>query len=419
MNNNIISDSIFKRRIKKFKSMKRAYYSFIILLVSYIFSLFASFFVNSSALLVKYANKKYDLGEEFIDSNQNNVRDDGESFTDEYNYYFPLFKKIFQNSEYEASFFGQDLVKGKKRYGKPHYRLLKSSFSKESDGNFVILPLYPFDPYEEVLSELDEDYTDENRNGKWDKGEPLIDNNGNNIRDEYRPPSLPDKFHIMGTDNQGRDVLSRIIYGFRISITFAIIVWGLSYLIGIIVGAIFGFFGGKLDLYGMRIIEMYASIPFLFTLMMLASFIRPTIFVLATMLVILSGWIGISYYIRGEFLREKSKDYVSAAISMGQNKWKVMFKHILPNSLTPIITNAPFAIMGYIGTLVSLDYLGFGLQPPTPSWGELINQAAGNLQNWHLVVFPLVIMAITLFVITLIGEGIRAAFDPKVHSRLR
>jgi len=419
MNNNIISDSIFKRRIKKFKSMKRAYYAFIILLITYIFSLFASFFVNSSALVVKYANKKYDLGEKFIDLNQNHIRDKNETFTDEYAYYFPLFKKIFQNSEYEATFFGQNLVKGKKRYGKPHYRLLKSSFSDQSEGNFVILPLYPYDPYEEVLSELDEDYTDENKNGAWDKGEPLVDNNRNNIRDEYRPPSLPDQFHIMGTDNQGRDVLSRIIYGFRISITFAIIVWGLSYFIGIIVGAIFGFFGGKLDLYGMRIIEMYASIPFLFTLMMLASFIRPTIFVLATMLVILSGWIGISYYIRGEFLREKSKDYVSAAISMGQNKWKVMFKHILPNSLTPIITNAPFAIMGYIGTLVSLDYLGFGLQPPTPSWGELINQAAGNLQNWHLVVFPLIIMAITLFIITLIGEGIRAAFDPKVHSRLR
>ena len=104
---------------------------------------------------------------------------------------------------------------------------------------------------------------------------------------------------------------------------------------------------------------------------------------------------------------------------MGQSHWNVMFKHILPNSLTPIITYAPFAIMGNITYLVALDYLGFGLQPPTPSWGELINQAAGNLQNWHLVVFPLIILAITLFLITLISEGFRAAFDPKVHSRLR
>ena len=122
-------------------------------------------------------------------------------------------------------------------------------------------------------------------------------------------------------------------------------------------------------------------------------------FVLALLLVILSGWVGISYYVRGEFLREKSKDYVSAAIAMGQTRWKVMFKHILPNALTPIITGAPFAILGYITSLVGLDYLGFGLQPPTPSWGEMINQAAGNLQNWHLVVFPLIMMAITLFLI--------------------
>ena len=223
----------------------------------------------------------------------------------------------------------------------------------------------------------------------------------------------------MGTDNQGRDVLARVIYGFKISITFSLIVVLLSYIIGITIGASLGYFGGKIDLYGLRFIEIYSSIPFLFMIMMISSIIRPSIFILASMMVILSGWVGICWYIRGEFYREKSKDYVSAAIAMGQNHWNVMFKHILPNSLTPIITNAPFAIIGYIGFLVSLDFLGFGLQPPTPSWGELINQASGNLLNWHLVVFPLVIMATTLFIITLIGEGFRAAFDPKVHSRLR
>ena len=416
---NTASVSILKRRISKFKSMKRSYYSLIILTACYVFSLLSVVFVNSTAIVIKYSNNKYDSGENFIDLNDNNIWDNEEYFTDENHYYFPLFKKIFKNLDYEANFFGQEFIKGKKRYGKPHYRLLKKTFKNNDNGNFVIMPLYPYDPYEEVISELDEDFTDSNKNGIWDKGEPLIDDNNNGIRDEYRPPSLPDSFHIMGTDSQGRDVLSRIIYGFKISITFAIIVWLLSYFIGIIVGSIFGFFGGKLDLYGLRFIEMYASIPFLFTLMIISSFIRPTIFVLASMLVVLSGWISISYYVRGEFLREKSKDYVSAAISMGQTKWKVMFKHILPNALTPIITNAPFAIMGYISTLVSLDYLGFGLQPPTPSWGELINQAAGNLQNWHLVVFPLIMMALTLFSITLIGEGVRSAFDPKVHSRLR
>ena len=414
-----ISDSILQKRIRKFKTIKRAYYSLLILIFAYVFSLMADFFVNSTAIIVCYSNNIYDQGEEFVDINNNKIWDEGENHIDEERYYYPLFRKIFKNSEYEAQFFGQNYIKGKKRYGKPNYRLLKKEFDNNRDGNFVIMPMYPYDPFEEVLSELDEEYTDTNDNGVWDVGEPLSDTNNNGKQDQYRPPTVPDSYHVMGTDNQGRDVLSRIIYGFRISVTFALIVVLLSYIIGIIVGASLGYFGGKLDLYGLRFIEIYASIPFLFVLMMLASFMRPTIIMLAIMLVILSGWVGICYYIRGEFYREKSKDYVSAAIAMGQSHWNVMFKHILPNALTPVITYAPFAIMGNITYLVALDYLGFGLQPPTPSWGELITQAAGNLQNWHLVVFPLIILAITLFLITLISEGFRAAFDPKVHSRLR
>ena len=420
MNNSTIqSDSILKKRIRKFKSIKRAYYSFVLIIVIYLFSLCAPLFVNSTALLIYYGNDFYDEREEYVDINNNKMWDDGEYFVDQKRYYFPLFKKLFQGIEYEASYFGQDHVKGRKRFGKPHYRLLKESFKKVKNGNFVLMPLYPYDPYEEVLSELDEDFTDSNNNGVWDQGEPLVDTNNNGVRDEYRPATLPDRTHIMGTDNQGRDVLARVIYGFKISITFSLIVVFLSYITGIIIGASLGYFGGKLDLYGLRLIEIYSSMPFLFMIMMIASFIRPTIFILALMMVILSGWVGICAYIRGEYYREKSKDYVSAAIAMGQSHWNVMFKHILPNALTPIITNAPFAIIGYISFLVSLDFLGFGLQPPTPSWGELINHASGNLLNWHLVVFPLIIMATTLFIITLIGEGFRAAFDPKAHSRLR
>jgi len=180
-----------------------------------------------------------------------------------------------------------------------------------------------------------------------------------------------------------------------------------------------GYFGGKVDLFGVRIIEIFMAIPFLFLMMIIASLMRPNVVVLALILVFLTGWIGISFFIRGEFYREKAKDYVSAAISMGQSNIKIMFKHILPNALTPIITYAPFAIIGYIGTLVILDFLGFGLQPPTPSWGELISQARENLSAWHLIVTPLSAMAITLFLITFIGEAVREAFDPKTYSRLR
>jgi len=154
-------------------------------------------------------------------------------------------------------------------------------------------------------------------------------------------------------------------------------------------------------------------------LMILGSFMKPGVFLLALLSVLLKGWIGITWYIRGEFFREKPKDYVSAAVSMGQSNWKIMFKHILPNSLTPIITFAPFAIIGDIFTLVSLDFLGYGLKPPASSWGNLLQQGSENLDYWHMLIFPVIALTITIFMITFISEAIREAFDPKVYSRLR
>ena len=202
------SDSILKKRIRKFKTIKRAYYSLIILVITYAFSLSAPIFLNSTALIIKYTNDVYDSGEKFVDLNNNKIWDKGEDHIDEAQYYYPLFRKIFNNSDYEASFFGQEYINGKKRYGKPHYRLLKKELNKNNNGDFVLMPLYPYDPFEEVLSELDEDFTDINNNGIWDNEEPLVDANKNGIRDEYRPPTTPDSHHIMGTDNQGRDVLA-------------------------------------------------------------------------------------------------------------------------------------------------------------------------------------------------------------------
>jgi len=391
MTNKNLSESILQKRINRFKSIKRGYYSLIILISLYVLSICAPIIFNSKAIMVKYNDE----------------------------YYFPLFNSIFSNKNIEAKDLGQFEIKGKKKYGQPHYRLLKKQYQKEDKGNWVIMPLYPYDPYEEVISEKDEQFTDVNGNGVWDPSENFIDENGNGIADKYKYTNFPSSQHLLGTDNQGRDVLSRLIYGFNISITFAIVCCFLSYIIGIIIGGTLGYFGGKVDLFGLRIIEIYGSIPFLFMLMILATFIKPNVYILASMYVFLTGWIGITWYVRGEFLREKSKDYVSAAVSMGQSHWNVMFRHILPNSLTPVITFAPFAIIGYISALVSLDYLGFGLQPPTPSWGELMAQGRTNLQYWHLIVSPLFSIGATLFLITFIGEAIREAFDPKVHSRLR
>ena len=421
--NSIKSDSILKKRIRRFKSIKRGYYSLIILTSIYIISLIAPVLISKEALIVRYANGVYDNGEKFIDENNNAVYDESESFADSYDYYFPAFSKMFENiigvKYYEASFFGQDSIQGKKRYGEPHYRLLKKQFNKEDNGNYVIMPLYPFGPFEEVLSERDESFKDSNNNGKWDKGETYIDDNDNGEYDSYHPATFPDTINILGTDNQGRDVFARLIYGLKVSLTFALVVTFFSYTFGIIIGGTLGYFGGKVDLLGLRVIEIFSAMPFLFLMMILGQIFKPTIMLMAFMYMFITGWIGISWYVRGEFYREKAKDYVSAAVSMGQSTWKIIIKHILPNALTPIITFAPFAVIGYISALVSLDFLGFGLQPPTPSWGELLVQGKANLQYWHLIAIPLTAIGITLFLITFIGEAIREAFDPKVYSRLR
>ena len=424
MNNNITkSDSILKKRIRRFKSIKRGYYSFILLVTLYLLSFFAPILVNSKALLVCYSNNQYDQGEDFIDENNNAIWDIGESFQDNKHYYFPalsdLFGGIFYTKYYEAKFFGQDSVRGLKKYGKPNYRILQKSYKKQNTGNFVIMPFYPFDPIEEVLSERDEQFFDENNNSQWDISEQFFDENNNGVYDTYNPATFPDIINILGTDNQGRDVFARLFYGFNVTLTFALFITLFAYIIGILVGGILGYFGGKTDLFGVRIIEIFYAIPFLFLMMILSQILKPNVIILAMMYVFIVGWIGISLYIRGEFFREKSKDYVSAAVSMGQSTWKIMFKHILPNALTPIITFAPFAIIAYIYSLVALDFLGFGLQPPTPSWGELLNQGRLNLQYWHLILIPLTAIASTLFLITFIGEAVREAFDPKIYSRLR
>ena len=318
---------------------------------------------------------------------------------------------------YESNKFGQSI-----NSIEVDFRLLDKKFEKETNGNFVIMPLYPYHPHEDLKDRLDEEYDDLNNNGQYDMDEPYIDLNNNGKWNENNPPTFPEGFsgrHLLGTDNTGRDVFARLVDGYKISITFAIIVTTFGYLIGIIIGAILGYYAGKIDLFGVRLMEIFSAIPFLFMMMILGSFMRPNIILLAALTILLRGWIGITMYIRGEFYREKAKDYVSAAVSIGTSNWNVMFKHILPNSLTPIITFAPFSIIIDIFTLVSLDFLGYGLKPPTSSWGNLLNQAAENIDNWHMLIFPVIALTLTIFLITFISEAVREAFDPKIYSRLR
>ena len=236
------------------------------------------------------------------------------------------------------------------------------------------------------------------------------------------PPNKPSlrREIPLGTDASGRDVLPLMLYGFRISLAFALVVAGIGYAIGVVVGGVQGYYGGWIDILSQRFVEIWGSIPFLFTIMIIASLITPSFLILVVLMVVLQSWLGITYYIRGEFYREKAKDYVQAAIGTGVADWKIIVRHILPNSLVPLVTFAPFGIVAYIGALVSLDYLGYGLPPGTPSWGALLRQGLDNVRFYpHLTIIPTVALALTLYAVVMIGEAVREAFDPKVFSRLR
>ncbi len=229
-------------------------------------------------------------------------------------------------------------------------------------------------------------------------------------------PSPPSKQNWFGTDSSGRDVLSRLIYGFRYSISYALLVWIATYVLGTIAGAIMGYWGGPIDLWGQRVVEVFESMPGLLLLITLISIFSATLPLLIVFTTIF-GWMSISLYMRAEFLRLRNREFVESARALGASRWRVIFGHILPNALSPIFTFSSFSIASSIASLAALDYLGFGLPPPTPSWGELLNEAQKNFTiAWWLAVFPSLALFITLVVLNLIGEGVREAFDPRKVS---
>lgn len=234
---------------------------------------------------------------------------------------------------------------------------------------------------------------------------------------EGTPPHPPSWSHPLGTDASARDVFARLLYGFRISMLFSLTLTLLSMVIGVVVGAVQGYAGRSVDLLGQRAIEIWSSLPFLYVVILLGS-VYGRSFALLVFILSLFGWIGLSYYMRGEFLRLKNQTYVLAARVIGVSDSRIVFRHILPNALTPVITMLPFSIVGGINSLTALDFLGFGLQPPTPSWGELLDQGLKNLQAPWLAITSVAALFITLMLAATIGEGVREAFDPKNKSRM-
>ena len=352
--------SIIQRRWRKFRRLKRGYWAFVFLAAAYFASFFLPILANDTALVVKYDDVLY----------------------------FPMLR--FRT----AAEFGQSAV------GEPEYRALQEEFVAEDEGNWVVMPLYPYSPTESLF-EL-----------------------------PGAPPHPPTAEHPFGTDDRGRDVFVRLAYGFNVSLAFALLVTVLGFTFGVTTGAALGYFGGRLDIFGQRLIEIWSSLPFLYTVIIISSIVVPVYisgrnqllqpaFWLLVVILSAFAWMGITYYVRGEFYREKAKDYVGAAIAMGATESSIMFRHILPNALTPVVSFAPFAIVANISLLVALDFLGFGLPAPTASWGELIGQGMNNITKWWLIFFPLGVLFGTLLLVVFIGEAVREAFDPKEFSRLR
>lgn len=341
-------DPLTIKKIKRFKSIKRGYYSFIIFIILVIASFCSELLINNKALIVNY-NKKI---------------------------YFPIFTSMIPGTTFDLPYDYET-----------NYRELKQIIKTQKKPGFVLLPLIPYNPYENDFKE-----------------------------GSYPPyaPSLKNR-HILGTDTSGRDIFARLFYGFRLSIVFSFILLFFIYFIGVSVGCIMGYFGGYFDIIFQRIIEIWTNIPFLYVVIIISSIITPS-FIILILIMVFFRWISMTWIMRTITYKEKAKEYILAARSLGANNTRIIFKHIIPNTISIIITYIPFSISSGIITLTSLDYLGFGLRPPAPSWGELLSQGWSNLNAYWIATSVVGAMVITLTLVTFIGEAVREAFDPKMHT---
>jgi microcin C transport system permease protein len=225
-------------------------------------------------------------------------------------------------------------------------------------------------------------------------------------------PSKPSVDNWLGTDDRGRDVLARLLYGFRVSMLFALALTLIGTLLGIVTGALQGYFAGKIDLAFQRFIEIWGSLPELYLLIIFAAVFEPSMLLL---LILLSafGWMGLSDYVRAEFLRNRQMDYVRAARALGLSHWQIISRHVLPNSMTPVVTFLPFRMSGAILALTSLDFLGLGVPPGTPSLGEMLAQGKNNIDAWWISLSTFAVLVITLLLLTFMGDALRDALDPR------
>jgi len=225
-------------------------------------------------------------------------------------------------------------------------------------------------------------------------------------------PSAPSADNWLGTDDRGRDVLARLIYGFRVSVLFAFALTVIGVIVGVLMGAIQGFYAGRVDLYLQRFEEVWVSLPELYLLIILSAIFKPSVGLLI-LLLSLFGWLGLSDYVRAEFLRNRQLDYVRSARAMGLSNWQIILRHVLPNSLTPVVTFLPFRMNAAIISLTSLDFLGLGVPLDTPSLGEMLQQGKNNLDSWWISLSTFLVLVCTLMLLSFMGDALRAALDPR------
>ena len=344
-----------RRRLGNFRANRRAFWSFWIFLVLFVASLFAELIANDQPFLVKFQG----------------------------DYLSPLLY------DYPETLFGGDFL----------------------------TPADYKDPFVQELIRTGGDETlDEGERPGWILWPPIPFSFDTIDYDVATAPSPPDSTHILGTDDQARDVMARIIYGFRLSVLFGFGVTILSGLIGITAGASQGFFGGWVDLFFQRIEEVWSSMNLLYVILIISAVLTPNIMVMFGIFVAFS-WTQLIGVVRAEFLRARNFEYVRAARALGVGDWTIMFRHVLPNAMVATLTFVPFMLTGSISLLAGLDFLGFGLEQGYPSLGELALQGKKYLQDPHLAVSAFFTFAIMLSLMVFVFEGVRDAFDPRKTFR--
>ena len=446
-------DPITRKRLERFRRIKRGYYSLVILGVAIVLSIFAPYLAESRALLVWYEGRPYLPTAEYFSMDTFGQEPPpawgmGDLETE--------YLRLKREWRLERELYDQ----GRAQAGGDAAALALLEQRYPNRGNFVVMPPIPWDPYQndfwynEILNEvqalLDAGDGEEavllaRRDGLVELSDAIEAGEIEGIMADPElsptgdlvglartgampsltalgtvPPTPPDfrQRHYLGTDSQGRDVASRLLYGFRISVFFALFLVLLGQVIGTVVGSLQGYLGGRFDILSQRGIEVMMAVPFLYVVIIMAALFSPTFWMLLA-IVALFQWISITFFMRTEMYREKTREYCLAARSYGASHLRIIFRHLLPNCLTPLVTFTPFAIVGAIFTLTALDYLGYGLPAPTPSWGELIDQALllENRDKLWLTFAPFGALTITLVLVVFIGESIREAFDPKQYAK--